>query len=80
MSQVVARLSYTWLRPNEWRVVARNNGGAHGFDPDGLRIPSLASGKCLDLPGGQTKDGTPAIQYDCMTATVAQISNGPSNM
>jgi hypothetical protein len=28
-------------------------------------VQSLASGKCLDLPGGQTRDGTPAIQYDC---------------
>jgi hypothetical protein len=28
-------------------------------------VQSLASGKCLDLPGGQKRDGTPAIQYDC---------------
>ncbi len=28
-------------------------------------VQSLASGKCLDLPGGQTGDGTPVIQYDC---------------
>jgi hypothetical protein len=28
-------------------------------------VQSLASGKCLDLPGGQTRDGTAAIQYDC---------------
>jgi hypothetical protein len=28
-------------------------------------VQSLASGKCLDLPGGQTADGTPAIQYEC---------------
>jgi hypothetical protein len=28
-------------------------------------VQSIASGKCLDLPGGQTRDGTPAIQYDC---------------
>jgi hypothetical protein len=28
-------------------------------------VQSLASGKCLDLPGGQAADGTPAIQYDC---------------
>jgi hypothetical protein len=28
-------------------------------------VQSLASGKCLDLPGGQAGDGTPAIQYDC---------------
>jgi hypothetical protein len=28
-------------------------------------VQSLASGKCIDLPGGQAGDGTPAIQYDC---------------
>jgi hypothetical protein len=28
-------------------------------------VQSLASGKCLDLPGGQAGDGTPVIQYDC---------------
>jgi len=28
-------------------------------------IQSLASGKCLDLPGGQSSDGTLPIQYDC---------------
>jgi hypothetical protein len=28
-------------------------------------VQSLASGKCLDVPGGQTADGTRAIQYDC---------------
>jgi hypothetical protein len=28
-------------------------------------VQSLASGKCLDLPGGRTRDGTLAIQYDC---------------
>jgi hypothetical protein len=28
-------------------------------------VQSLASGKCLDLPQGQSGDGTPAIQYDC---------------
>jgi Ricin-type beta-trefoil lectin domain/Gametolysin peptidase M11 len=28
-------------------------------------VQSLASGKCLDLPGGQTGDGTLPIQYDC---------------
>ena len=28
-------------------------------------LQSLASGKCLDLPGGQTTNGTRAIQYDC---------------
>jgi hypothetical protein len=28
-------------------------------------VQSWASGKCLDLPGGQTSDGTLAIQYDC---------------
>jgi hypothetical protein len=28
-------------------------------------VQSLASGKCLDLPGGHADDGTPAIQYDC---------------
>lgn len=28
-------------------------------------VQSVASGKCLDLPGGQAGDGTPAIQYDC---------------
>jgi hypothetical protein len=28
-------------------------------------VQSLASGKCLDLPGGLAGDGTLAIQYDC---------------
>jgi len=28
-------------------------------------VQSLASGKCLDLPGGQVADGTLAIQYEC---------------
>ena len=28
-------------------------------------LQSLASGKCLDLPGGQAANGTRAIQYDC---------------
>jgi hypothetical protein len=28
-------------------------------------VQSLASGKCLDLPRGQTDDGTMVIQYDC---------------
>jgi hypothetical protein len=28
-------------------------------------IQSVASGKCLDLPGGRTDDGVQAIQYDC---------------
>jgi Ricin-type beta-trefoil lectin domain/Gametolysin peptidase M11 len=28
-------------------------------------VQSVASGKCLDLPGGQAGDGTLAIQYDC---------------
>jgi hypothetical protein len=28
-------------------------------------VQSLASGKCLDLPGGQTGDGILPIQYDC---------------
>ncbi|MGA7805431.1 RICIN domain-containing protein [Bradyrhizobium sp.] len=28
-------------------------------------VQSLASGKCLDLPKGQSADGTRAIQYDC---------------
>jgi hypothetical protein len=28
-------------------------------------VQSIASGKCLDLPGGQTGDGTLPIQYDC---------------
>jgi Ricin-type beta-trefoil lectin domain/Gametolysin peptidase M11 len=28
-------------------------------------LQSLASGKCLDLPGGQSSDGTAVIQYDC---------------
>ena len=28
-------------------------------------VQSLASGKCLDLPGGQAGDGTLTIQYDC---------------
>ena len=28
-------------------------------------VQSLVSGKCLDLPGGQTGDGALAIQYDC---------------
>ena len=28
-------------------------------------VQSLATGKCLDLPGGQENDGTPTIQYDC---------------
>jgi len=47
-----------------------------GFDGTGEALPagpptqpgtlqSLASGKCVDLPGGQTRDGTQPIQYDC---------------
>lgn len=28
-------------------------------------VQSLASGKCLDLPGGRAEDGTPPIQYEC---------------
>jgi hypothetical protein len=28
-------------------------------------VQSIASGKCLDLPGGQAGDGTLPIQYDC---------------
>jgi hypothetical protein len=28
-------------------------------------LQSVASGKCLDLPGGVTRDGTAPIQYDC---------------
>ena len=48
-----------------------------GFDGAGQAMPagpppaqaetlqSRASEKCVDLPGGQTRDGTPAIQYDC---------------
>jgi hypothetical protein len=28
-------------------------------------VQSVATGKCLDLPGGQGSDGTLAIQYDC---------------
>lgn len=28
-------------------------------------VQSLASGKCIELPGGQGRDGTAAIQYDC---------------
>ena len=28
-------------------------------------VQSLATGKCLDLPGGQSSDGTSPIQYDC---------------
>lgn len=48
-----------------------------GFDGAGQAMPaspspaqaetlqSRASEKCIDLPGGQTRDGTPAIQYDC---------------
>jgi hypothetical protein len=28
-------------------------------------VRSVTSGKCLDLPGGQTNDGTPVIQFNC---------------
>ena len=28
-------------------------------------LQSLASGKCIDLPGGQVRDGTQVIQYEC---------------
>jgi hypothetical protein len=35
-------------------------------------VQSLASGKCLDLPGGQTGDGTPPIQFDCHGGTNQQ--------
>jgi len=28
-------------------------------------VQSFASGKCIELPGGQGRDGTAAIQYDC---------------
>lgn len=35
-------------------------------------LQSLASGKCLDLPGGETRDGTAVIQYDCHGGTNQQ--------
>lgn len=37
-------------------------------------VQSLASGKCLDLPGGQSRDGTLAIQYDCRGSSNQQWS------
>jgi hypothetical protein len=48
-------------------------------------LQSLASGKCLDLPGGKTSDGTPVIQYDCHGGanqqwTVESISDAGSHI
>jgi hypothetical protein len=33
--------------------------------PPAGTVQSIASGKCLDLPGGRAGDGTAVIQYDC---------------
>ena len=41
-------------------------------------MQSLASGKCLDLPGGRAADGTPLIQYDCVGSLNQQWNIKPA--
>jgi hypothetical protein len=41
-------------------------------------IQSLASGKCLDLEGGNTADGPVVIQYDCHSGPNQQWSIQPA--
>jgi hypothetical protein len=65
---IVQQLSHSEGRHVTFRISFTGTGQAMSAGPPPAppgTLQSLASGKCLDLPGGQTRDGTPAIQYDC---------------
>jgi cytochrome c len=65
---MVQQLSHNEGRQVTFRISFTGPGQAMSAGPPPAppgTVQSLASGKCLDLPGGQTRDGTPAIQFDC---------------
>ena len=65
---IVQQLSHTESGRVSFRISFTGTGqAARGGPPPAPpgAVQSVASGKCLDLPGGQAGDGTPAIQYDC---------------
>jgi len=65
---IVRQLSHTEGGRVTFRISFTGTGQAVPAGPPPAppgSVQSLASGKCLDLPGGQAGDGTLAIQYDC---------------
>lgn len=65
---IVQQLSHTEGGRVTFRISFAGTGQAAPSGPPRAppgTLQSLASGKCLDLPGGQASDGTVAIQYDC---------------
>jgi hypothetical protein len=62
---VVQQRSHTEGGRVSFRISFTGTAQAAPSGPPRGAVQSLASGKCIDLPGGQAGDGTPAIQYDC---------------
>jgi hypothetical protein len=65
---IVQQLSHTNGARVTFRISFTGGGNALSGGPPPAppeTMQSWASGKCLDLPGGQTSDGTLTIQYDC---------------
>jgi hypothetical protein len=65
---IVQQLSNTESASVTFRISFTGTGQALPAGPPPAppgTIQSVASGKCLDLPGGRTDDGVQVIQYDC---------------
>ncbi len=65
---VVTQVSHVPGRSVTFRIAFDGAGKAMPAGPPPgppATLQSLASGKCVDLPAGEVRDGTAVIQYDC---------------
>jgi ricin-type beta-trefoil lectin protein/gametolysin peptidase M11 len=79
---IVRQLSHTEGKSVTFHIDFSGSGQAVPAGPPPAPLgtmQSLASGKCLDLPRGQSSDGTEAIQYDCHRGLNQQWSIEPGD-
>jgi poly(3-hydroxybutyrate) depolymerase len=64
----------TWTKGEVWRFFSQFQGGGPDPGPTGNRLRSEASGRCLDVSGASSANGTQAQIWDCHTGTNQQFT------
>ena len=64
----------TWTKGEVWRFFSQFQGGGPDPGPTGNRLRSEASGRCLDVSGASSANGTQVQIWDCHTGTNQQFT------
>jgi poly(3-hydroxybutyrate) depolymerase len=70
----------TWTKGEVWRFFSQFQGGGPDPGPTGNRLRSEASGRCLDVSGASSANGTQVQIWDCHTGTNQQFTQNGATL